>query len=371
MQILNQTALKILLSFFLTFIFTSCTEEAPVDSATILPSGKITGAISVQEGVAKGINISLADGTASTITTANGSFVLANLSLGEHTLIINATNGDYLEHNVTLSEEENEITLETITLKTGVLYLSSVRNKINYSKPATLEGVIDLSFLDKETKNTKASTSSNSGLWLSPDTVKSLHTKPQKIEIDENGAYHVEDLQSGTNYSLIFINNSAQGSKLDNITLKPDTTTKQDITEISDVGSVILKVQNLTTSKALEDTTVTLNELGITTSTDENGDASFTNLPAGSYSLTFSKSGYASKYMSFIILGDTQTNLETIDLNTEKGSLLGQIELDGLDDYANVLLYAQGEEGTLYTTITNSSGAYSFVTIQHPTPQGI
>jgi len=226
--------------------------------------------------------------------------------------------------------------------------------------------------------NTRVVTSMNGGLWLTPAAIQAainedikVHeesstvtiptpiVKPIKVPIKSDNSYVVPDVPSGE-YSLVYIDSDTNdGTKIDNIVVKPGEDKVQDISSVKAMGDVKFKIASLN-GEELSNAIIRLNELDINTTSEVNGTAGFTDLPEGSYSLSVSYAGYVSKYISFNITSDQTTDLQTIELNSKKGKLVGKVSANLVDDLANIIVYAKASDGSIYTTLTNNSGNYIF-----------
>lgn len=183
---------------------------------------------------------------------------------------------------------------------------------------------------------------------------------PISVTVDANNSYEVPDLPSGE-YSLIYVDGDTQeGTKIDNIIVQPDEVKVVDITQTTPNANVILNVKSLTLGSNLENVTVHLNELNQDAITDENGTAGFSNFPEGTYSLTISNEGYVSKYITFNVTSGQTTDLQTIEINSQKGQLVGSVSADEVDDLANIVVYAKSADGSIFATLTDSNGNYTF-----------
>ncbi|QSZ40856.1 hypothetical protein GJV85_01560 [Sulfurimonas aquatica] len=186
--------------------------------------------------------------------------------------------------------------------------------------------------------------------------------EPITVAVAADNTYEIPYLPSGE-YSLVYIDDvTNEGIKIDDIYVAPDTIVTQNI-ESSDItvnGSVKLLAKSLQLGTDIGTATVRLNELDRNTTTDTNGSASFTGLPEGTYSVTVSKDGYVSKYVTFNIASGLETDLQTIELNSKKGKLVGKVTADVVDDLANIIVYAKSSDNSIYTTLTDSNGNYVF-----------
>ncbi|WP_440877356.1 carboxypeptidase regulatory-like domain-containing protein [Thalassotalea sp. PLHSN55] len=188
-------------------------------------------------------------------------------------------------------------------------------------------------------------------------------THPIELELSTDGSF-TTDVPACDNYSIIVVNSETnEGVKVDDISVTPDEETN--ITDINEED--LLPNSNVTaqyissiTNEPIENALVTLQPLGLTVITDENGVATFTGFPAGEYSLAIEHTSYISKLTSFIIDSDTTLDLKTIVLHNEKGSLIGQVKANGLENNSNFVVYAKAADGSTFTAITNTSGRYKF-----------
>ena len=314
--------------------------------------------------------------------------------VGDPQVVCNGASGDkanFSAKDIAVGSEQCPLGgIEFITSSSSVYICnnevksSSSDNSLKFSKSSTIKGSIEGVTIKKaqgRVKKANALTSQEGGLWLTADKLRSAIaedkkersssstlaiptsiTKPIKIEIDENNNYEIADVPSGE-YSLVYIDEEKkEGIKLDNIFVISNTTLTQNIdaTKFKATGSVILNVHSLLFSYSLKGVKIRLNELDKLVVTDKDGKASFTNLPEGSYSLTISKDGYVAKYISFNIESGKETDLKTVEINSQKGSLVGSVEADVVDDFANIIVYIKSVDGSVYRTLTDSNGNYTF-----------
>lgn len=252
-----------------------------------------------------------------------------------------------------------------------------LKSNKNYIKKGSIGGVINI---NNTTTLKRKMTSMEGGLWLTPQSIevakkmanRSLNcqlpynqTKPIPILVKKAKAldgvktFFQDNIPTGL-YDLIYIDENNQGIKIDNIQIKAGEKTTQNITQEKPNGSLKLVVQSLATNQKLANAEVRLNELDKTIITDKDGIAEFKNLPEGSYSVTISCNGYVSKYKAFNIISNKKTDLQAIELNSEKGEAKGKVVVEGVTNYANVIVYAKDREGSIFTTLTTPSGDYTF-----------
>jgi hypothetical protein len=187
-------------------------------------------------------------------------------------------------------------------------------------------------------------------------------SSPTEIIVDADGNYETQ-VPAGTDYSLILNDTqSGTGVKLENIAVQEGETITQDISasEILPTGSVKLKVASLLNGNALEAAKITLVELATDKFTTVDGAQEFIDLPAGTYHLLIHHSDYVSKHLSFVVTSNVATDLQTIELNNQKGSASGQVSSPSDLDLSNILVYARASDNSVYSTFTNNSGTFTF-----------
>jgi len=185
---------------------------------------------------------------------------------------------------------------------------------------------------------------------------------PISIELDEDGNYTIE-VPAGSDYSLVLINNDGtKGIKLEDIAVGAGETVTHDIndTDLLATGEIRFNVASLASGIALGNVEVNLLDLGTSTTTESDGSGGFDNVPEGSYALVVSRDGFVSKYVSLKVLAGQSTDLQTIELNNQKGSAVGQVNAQGLGNQANLVVYARAADDSIYSAITNASGTFQF-----------
>jgi len=185
---------------------------------------------------------------------------------------------------------------------------------------------------------------------------------PISIELDEDGNYIIE-VPAGSDYSLVLINNDGtRGVKLEDIAVGAGETVTHDInnSDLLATGDIRFNVASLASGIALGNVEVSLLDLGTSTTTESDGSGGFDNVPEGSYALVVSRDGFVSKYVSLKVLSGQSTDLQTIELNNQKGSAVGQVNAQDLGNQANLVVYARAADDSLYSAITNASGTFQF-----------
>ena len=97
------------------------------------------------------------------------------------------------------------------------------------------------------------------------------------------------------------------------------------------------------------------------TVTDENGVFYFESLPAGTYTLSFSRDGYARKELNKVIILQSEDKiLDDVELEFAPISVTGVVTLEGLSDYSGVSVVAvsQSDSSVIRRAATDSQGQY-------------
>src|SRR5690606_4030946 len=187
--------------------------------------------------------------------------------------------------------------------------------------------------------------------------------RPIQVPVQADGSYEAEDAWPGVDYSLIYTDNDGIGQKIDELVLQPGETTEQNIDDVLPSGSAKLAVQSASTTQALAGVQVLLHELQLSNTTDATGEVVFEDLPAGTYAVTLSADTFTPKYLTFTVHSDNQTVLEGIELSQQRGELTGNVQVNGVESPANVLVYVLAADGSLFSTLTNNAGNYRFTAL--------
>jgi hypothetical protein len=250
----------------------------------------------------------------------------------------------------------------------------------SFTSTGTIKGNVTLTNIyTRDLRSIRKMRSMNGGLWLTPAKVQAAidadieaqkvnSTTPiptpivEPIKVDINttdNSYAIPEVPSGE-YSLIYVDtDNNEGTKIDDIVVEPGETEVQDITEVKPNGTVSFKVASLSGTN-LSNAIIRLNELDKNTTTEPDGTAGFNELPEGTYSLTVYSTGYVSKYKTFTITSGQTTDLQTIEMNSQKGKLVGSVTANIVDDLANIIVYAKAADSSIYTTLTDNNGNYTF-----------
>ncbi len=274
--------------------------------------------------------------------------------------------------------------MQSVTKDNQIVNL--IKNKLDgckNKKPknvGSIEGTISTTL----SQNIRKVLTMEGGLWLTPNIIntavkvdRSLNceidydqNKPISIAIKSKSTslkralkdinitkiFRKEDIPTGK-YSLIYIDEEGKGTKIEDIFIKPNETTTQNITRVYPTGDVKLKIVGVD-KKPLENVKVRVNEFSQRNLTGEYGEVSFKRLPKGEYSLNIDKKGFVSKYKKFKIEEDKVTDLGVITLDDNKGDIEGVVEVEGVTNFANVIVYLKDKDGEIFSTLTDEKGNY-------------
>jgi hypothetical protein len=243
-------------------------------------------------------------------------------------------------------------------------------NSINTGTPSArgLRSLRSLRTIDTPTLSAGAYISSTCGandpnLESQDSEISASITEPMPLAVASDGSFSA-NVPACPNYSLIVIDADTGESinmtdiavgEGDNVIIDPLFGV-----DLEEPGSITFSVLNSSTNEPLAETQVYIETLGLSGSTDADGHIYFADIPVGTYGITINNSQYSQKYVTASVESNVTTNLQTISLNSQKGKLTGQITAEGLDNYANIVVYAQSVDNSLFTAITNNNGTYTF-----------
>ncbi len=285
----------------------------------------------------------LCDGTTSntsnqTIELSGKGNIKGNLNLSTNFLpqslsLNNATGSNVMARKVTVRK---------VTSQTGELWLtpSDIFSAIQADQAATDQAQL-----------TPASDA------LLPPIVEAI-----QVPVENDGSFEIS-VPAGTDYELTYTTpDGSQGVQVANLAVEPGTDTPVIIEEnsLQATGSVQVALQSLTNGTNLQDVRVVLLNGGIDTQTDVSGVAMLENLAPGQYTLMAHIDGYVSKTFSFNVASGVNTDLGILELNNQRGKASGTVQAFGLSSQANIIVYARDLQGTVYTTLTDSNGIFTF-----------
>ena len=108
-------------------------------------------------------------------------------------------------------------------------------------------------------------------------------------------------------------------------------------------------------------------DYNLSATTDNNGEFVIREVAPGTYRLTASADGYASRTIDPVVVAQSATvAVEDITLAKEVLPLSGTVTLEGLGDYSNTLVTATStaDEELVYSTYTDESGKYTIESMQ-------
>jgi hypothetical protein len=194
--------------------------------------------------------------------------------------------------------------------------------------------------------------------------------QPLKVDVDSEGNFEVE-APIGTNYSLILISADGKtGINLNDILVSSAGVTEVNISEdeLQATGNATLKVASFRSNAALANAKVTLLETGTEILTDGQGEVLIEDLAPGQYRVMIEAEGFITKNLPFTVNSEQTTEIGIIELNNQKGSAVGQVIAEGLESNINIIVYARGNDGSIFTTLTDTNGNYKFNSL--PVGQG-
>ncbi|WP_033076240.1 DUF7151 family protein [Thalassotalea sp. ND16A] len=281
--------------------------------------------------------------------------------------------------------ENGILDVEEISQSTIVCFTSSDTSEepVVFSDRATIKGNIEQAVV-AQVKSLRARsilsskvTENTTTLILAPSTITATATQsnvsddseisqpiidPVVLAVDAEGNYQAE-IAAGTDYSLVMVDQTANaGVKIEELSVAAGETLTQNITaeEQTATGSVNITVASLSSGQVIEGAVVKVVELVEEQTTPISGNVEFTGLPEGTYTLVVSKNNFVSKQLNFSIVSGQATDLSSIELNNQKGSAAGQLTASENENLANVLVYARAVDNSVYSTITNTSGTFTF-----------
>ena len=288
--------------------------------------------------------------------------------------------------------EPNEITNTTLICHAQS---SVIADDFSLSNKGILSGQLDLALIPAPRTVSASSavhpfvvTSQAGSLWLTPNDITSAIqadktaeqqakdstgsetqltpplVTPIEISVAEDGSYNIE-IPAGTDYSLNYVSeDGTEGVKIEGVNISPNQSTDVNVStdDLEETGSVEFIVQSLANNSVIEGATVTLLNDATGALTDATGAASFEGLPEGSYSLLVEHDGFVSQTFPAQVRSGESINLGVIQLNNQKGSASGSLTVDTqlLTSLENIVVYARDQRGGIYTTLTDSAGAFSF-----------
>ena len=305
--------------------------------------GLISGTVVVNDGRStEGIHISAVSSDStnsySTLTKADGTFLLSNVVAG--TYLITAKQMGYSDSSETVAVTAgNEAVVPEMAL---ISRFGSVSGKLSLTESADNSGVtVTLTYVADTT--------------IAPTTISGADGTYTFSNLTHAGQYTITFSKDGyiSNTGTIVNVSFGQNTRVEDITLKSLASTvkgtatlegTEDFTGIS----VLLKAKD--------------NSRQYDASTDKQGNYVMSKVSPGEYTLTVSKAGFVSKTISDIIVeSSTEKTLDAVALAIGVRSVTGSITAELKTDYSGFLVTATNlsDDTKVYSAITNSAGAYT------------
>ncbi len=368
-------------------------------SAAIANSGSIQGQVTDSSGAPlSGATVSYNGG--STITDANGSYVLAGVAAGSVTLTASLSGYQSNSVQVTVSSGTT-VTAPVIALTripTGTIS-GSVQSAsgstlanvtVAYSGGSATTGSSGHYTLTAVPVGTVSVTASTSGYQSSTQSVAvtanttatanfSLNPIPTgtiagnvvstsgapiagatvayggaSTSTDSNGNYTLANVQVGT--VTVAVTAAGYQGATQNVTVTANATVTANFTLAANAvpGTVTGSVRNISNNDPVIGATVTFS--GGTTTTNSSGAFSFSNVAAGTYAFTASATGYLTRSQTFTVSGPTTITMQI----ATAGIVTGKVNLNsGTAAVGATVTLTGGDLVNTVTLTTNSTGNYT------------
>ena len=284
------------------------------------------------------VNTVDSDVTYSTMTKNDGSYKLDGVKLGSYDLTFSCDG--YLSYTTRIVVTAGQALTVDATLEKGT---------------AIVSGRVIL-----------GGSSNNSGATVTLTSFGSS-TEVYSTETGSDGSFRITDIKSEGRYQLtveadgyVTWNSEALEISFGNVLAIPDVNLNQ-LT-----GSIHGTFKKAGASSHSGITVrIEAGEISFDTWTDAAGEFEFVSIPAGTYSLIASASGYESKtVLSVIVVQSRVTEVDTTELPVTLQSITGTATLEGLDDYSDILVTARPTNGgNELSTLTDEFGNYAFVDV--------
>jgi hypothetical protein len=317
-------------------------DDANIGSVKIKPLGTINGK-AIRSGAVDNYDVMVyIPGTSfMAMTNEDGSFSIANVPQGTHRL--RYTSDDYMsqmKEKVLLFSDD-----DTVNPVTTVSDVTLIKNAGILKGYATLDGA-----------------ASNAGIIIKLEGDNATGSEIGTTASD--GSFSIPDVKPGT-YSALFSYAGYIDQKVENLVIEAAKTTSlpSSVSLIANGGTITGTVKQndgAVGTGASVLAKVTIGEADFTYSSTVDADGKFTLndcRPADGYTITVSKTGFASAVRSGISLTVEGVVLPEIKLSSEYGGLSGKVKLQGTTDYSGILITLSGTH-TL-TSSTSSEGVYN------------
>ena len=276
----------------------------------------------------------------SAVTIADGSYSIGNIIPGEYVLTASRTGYSEYSSNIVLAAGRDYNADATLEAGSGII-----------SGHVFLSGAND-----------------NSGI-----TVEIVNSRNPEVSYQtltgSDGSFSITGVRTE---GLYLVTAGKDGYVSDNsvsVTVRFDTTTT--------VGDITLARMNAVvkgralfsglSSHAGIDISLGNDDYSLSSTTDSNGEFVINNVAPGTYRITASADGYASRTVEPVIVAQSATvTIDDITLTKDVLPLNGTVTLEGLSVFSNTLVTAIGiiDKDLVYSTYTDEDGQYTIESMQ-------
>ncbi len=179
---------------------------------------------------------------------------------------------------------------------------------------------------------------------------------------DSSGDYIFNSVPNGSSYSLTFAASGFATQTISNVTVTGPAATTESIA-LNEDGGISGTVTDAQTSLPVQGVTVTCGAGCSATSTDSFGDYFFDNVPPGTYSLTFSDSGYVTQTVPAVVVASGNTTLVGSVALTEDGEITGTVADQQTAVPITGATVTCGGGCPTTTATTDTSGTFAFTDV--------
>ena len=288
--------------------------------------GTLSGTVTASGGGAlSDVTVSVA-GSGSTTTAGNGAYSIGSIPSGTY--------------NVTYSKAGyTNQTINNVVITTGA---TTTRNVSMVVLPGTLSGTV---------------TASGGGA-LSGVTVTASGSGGSTTT-GAGGTYSIASIPPGT-YSVTYSKAGYTSQTINNVVITTNATTTQNVSLVILPG-ILSGTVSSSLGGTLSGVHVSVSGSGGTADTAVNGTYSIGSIPPGTYSVTYSKTGYASQTINNVVITTNATTTQNVLLVAVPGTLSGTVtDQNGGGNLSGVHVSVSGSGGTADTAV---NGTYSIGSI--------
>jgi hypothetical protein len=204
-------------------------------------------------------------------------------------------------------------------------------------------------------------TDAQNGSRISAATITCSGCPTTTVTTDGTGNYFFTGVPNSSSYSLTFTASGYASRTITNVTVTGPASTSENLA-LDEDGGISGTVIDAQTSQSLPGVTVKCNG-GCPTAgpTDSLGDYSLINVPPGTYSLTFSESGYVTQTVSSIVVAPGFSTIVNRVALTEDGEISGTVtDQQTAVPISGATVTCTCQAGSVST---DASGFYSFTSI--------